>query len=196
MPEAVPSRFHRVQWASSHMVGGTRDHQIAPLILIRQQLMWMVMDRHERWLAECQKIGFKPSPRRYSEGTVTSEDAAAQVGCDVAQIAKSIVFQGEMGGVVVITSGANKVDRKRKLKDLLGFKPKIATASYVLQETGYEPGGVPPFGHKNGCVTFIDQDLFHFELVWGAAGSSDTVFPISPIQLLRFTGGIVADVRL
>ena len=158
--------------------------------------MCVVMDRHDRWLAECQKIGFKPTPTRYSEGTITSENAAAQIGCNVSQIAKSIVFEGQGGGVVVITSGANKVDRKRKLRDLLGFKPKIASASYVLQETGFEPGGVPPFGHRNECLIFIDQDLFHFELVWGAAGSSDTVFPITPRHLKRFSGGTVADVKL
>ena len=69
----------------------------------------------------------------------------------MSQIAKSIVFEGQRGGVVVITSGANKVDRKRKLRDLLGFKPKIASASYVLQETGFEPGGVPPLAKERVC---------------------------------------------
>ena len=76
-------------------VGKDKGSSNSPLILIHQLLMCVVMDRHDRWLAECQKIGFKPTPTRYSEGTITSEDAAAQIGCDVSQIAKSIVFEGK-----------------------------------------------------------------------------------------------------
>jgi prolyl-tRNA editing enzyme YbaK/EbsC (Cys-tRNA(Pro) deacylase) len=81
------------------------------------------MDGHEVWLAECVKLNLEPNARRYAEGTRTSQDAAEQLGCDVAHIAKSIVFKGEMSAIVVITSGANRVDRKRKLKRILGYKP-------------------------------------------------------------------------
>ena len=125
-------------------MGETRDHQLAPRILIRLRLISAFMDQHDQWLIECQKLGFEPSPRRYSQGTVTSEDAAAQIGCDVAQIAKSIVFEGQSCAIVVIASGANKVDRKKKLRAILGYKPKVATPEYVLRETGFAPGGVPP----------------------------------------------------
>ena len=101
---------------------------------------------HELWLSMWEKIGFSPVPRKYQEGTMTSQDAADQLGCNVSHIAKSIVFQGPEGAVVVITSGSNKVDRKKKLKGILGFKPGMATPDYVLQHTGYVVGGVPPFG--------------------------------------------------
>ena len=104
------------------------------------------MEGHELWLAECAKIGYEPQARRYAEGTRTSQDAADQLGCDVAHIAKSIVFAGQEGAVVVITSGSNRVERKRKLKRVLGYKPGMATPEYVLESTGYQIGGVPPFG--------------------------------------------------
>ena len=90
------------------------------------------MDGHELWLSQCEKIGFHPSPRKYVEGTRTSQDAADQLGCEVAHIAKSIVFEGPDGAVVVITSGSNRVERKRKLKRILGFKPGMASPKYVL----------------------------------------------------------------
>ena len=86
-------------------------------------LTWVVMDGHDAWLAECAKIGYTPAARHYEEGTRTSQDAADQLGCEVAHIAKSIVFAGKDGAVVVITSGANRVDRKKKLKRLNWFNP-------------------------------------------------------------------------
>ncbi len=103
------------------------------------------MDGHELWLSECQKLGYSPEARLYAEGTRTSQDAADQLGCDVAHIAKSIVFAGQEGAVIVITSGANRVDRKRKLKRAIGYKPGMAAPEYVLEATGYQIGGVPPF---------------------------------------------------
>ena len=95
------------------------------------------MDGHETWLSECAKMGYEPEARLYAEGTRTSQDAANQLGCDVAHIAKSIVFAGRDGAVVVITSGANRVERKRKLKRLLGYKPSMTDAEYILENTGY-----------------------------------------------------------
>ena len=92
----------------------------------------MVMDGHDAWLAECAKIGYTPAARHYQEGTRTSQDAANQLGCEVAHIAKSIVFAGKDGAVVVITSGANRVDRKKKLKRLLGYKPSMTDPNTSL----------------------------------------------------------------
>ncbi len=153
------------------------------------------MDGHERWLEQCSKLGTTFPARRYNEGTRTSEDAALQLGCDVAHIAKSIVFEGPESPVIVITSGANRVDRKRKLKRLLGFKPSMAQAAYVEQQTGYAPGGVPPFGHLLPCTMVMDEDLFQYESVWGAAGCAETVFSITPSELQRITGALVGDVK-
>ena len=114
------------------------------------------MEGHELWLAECAKIGYEPQARRYAEGTRTSQDAADQLGCNVAHIAKSSVFAGQEGAVIVITSGSNRVERKRKLKRVLGYKPGMATPEYVLENTGYPIGGVPPFGHPNPVTVLMD----------------------------------------
>ncbi len=159
-----------------------------------KSLTWVVMDGHDAWLAECEKIGYTPSARHYEEGTRTSQDAADQLGCEVAHIAKSIVFAGKDGAVVVITSGANRVDRKKKLKRLLGYKPSMTDPQYISENTGYAPGGVPPFGHIKPCTVLMDEDLLQYDLVWGAAGSAQTVFPITADELHQVSGAMVGDV--
>tara|TARA_B100000579_G_scaffold352570_1_gene306979 strand:+ start:61 stop:504 length:444 start_codon:yes stop_codon:yes gene_type:complete len=144
---------------------------------------------------ECAKINFDAKPRRYKEGTRTSEDAARQLQCDVSNIAKSIVFEGEEVAIVVITSGSNRVDRKKKLKKILGYKPGQATPEYVLESTGYEVGGVPPFGHLKETIKIIDEDLFKYDLIWGAGGTADTVFPITPEKLKEISKADIRDVK-
>lgn len=153
------------------------------------------MNGHELWLAECAKIGYEPQARRYAEGTRTSQDAADQLGCDIAHIAKSIVFAGQEGAVVVITSGSNRVERKRKLKRVLGYKPGMATPEYVLESTGYQIGGVPPFGHPKPVTVLMDEDLMQYDLVWGAGGTAQTVFPIAPEDLRSLSEAELADVK-
>ena len=153
------------------------------------------MDGHELWLSQCEKIGFIPSPRKYEEGTRTSQDAADQLGCKVAHIAKSIVFEGPEGAVVVITSGSNRVERKRKLKRILGFKPGMASPEYVLESTGYAIGGVPPFGHTMPVTVLMDEDLMQYDMVWGAGGTPQTVFPITPKELMDVSGAVIGDVK-
>ena len=74
----------------------------------------------------------------------------------------------------MITSGSNRVERKRKLKRILGFKPGMASPEYVLQSTGYAVG-VPPFGHTSPVTVLMDEDLMQYDLVWGAAGPSDSI---------------------
>ena len=153
------------------------------------------MDGHELWLAECAKIGYEPQARRYAEGTRTSQDAADQLGCDVAHIAKSIVFVGQEGAVIVITSGSNRVERKRKLKRVLGYKPGMATPEYVLESTGYQIGVVPPYVHPKPVTVLMDEDLMQYDLVWGAGGTAQTVFPIAPEDLRDLSEAELADVK-
>jgi len=153
------------------------------------------MEGHDLWLSQCNKMGYSPSPRKYEKGTRTSQDAADQLGCEVAHIAKSIVFEGPDGAVVVITSGSNRVDRKRKLKRILGFKPGMATPEYVQKNTGYAIGGVPPFGHTSPATILMDEDLMQYDLVWGAGGTPQTVFPIHPSELMEVAGALLGDVK-
>lgn len=150
---------------------------------------------HEKWLASCSQIGYIPEVQSFPEGTATSKDAASALRCDIGQIAKSILFVCEGQPLLVVTSGKNRVDRKKKLKHLIGKKPSQASPEFVLEHTGYIVGGVPPFGHEQYILTFVDEDLMNYDLLWAAAGSPQTVFPIHPRALLDRTGGTLADIK-
>lgn len=124
----------------------------------------------------------------------TSQQAAEALGVDVAQIAKSLVFTANGSPVLVIASGANRVD-ERKLERLAGGKVRKADPETVKQATGFTIGGVAPVGLATPLPIYIDQDLFQHELIYPAGGLPEYLFPISPGELLRATGGTVADVR-
>jgi hypothetical protein len=130
----------------------------------------------------------------FTESTHSSAEAAAAVGCEVAQIAKSMVFRAADGTpVLVVASGANRVDEK-KVAALLGQRIKRAEADFVLACSGFAPGGVPPVGHLVRPAVFLDADLSGFATVWAAAGSPNAVFELTPADLLRLTGASFADV--
>jgi prolyl-tRNA editing enzyme YbaK/EbsC (Cys-tRNA(Pro) deacylase) len=131
----------------------------------------------------------------FPDGTRTSADAAAAVGCSVAQIAKSMVFRTGSQAVVVITSGANRVDAA-KVAGVLGLPIKRADANFVRDATGFAVGGVSPVGFTSPVLLVFDQDLLSLGVVWAAAGSHSHVFPIAAADLLRITGATVADVRV
>lgn len=130
----------------------------------------------------------------FDASTRTSEDAAAAIGCSVAEIAKSLVFRSASGKpVLVIASGANRIDEK-KVRVLLGEKIERADADFVRQATGYAIGGVPPLAHATPPVVLIDRDLQAFETIWAAAGTPNAVFRLTPADLLRLTKGQLADI--
>ena len=132
---------------------------------------------------------------RFPEGTRTAADAAAAVGCDVAQIAKSIVFRAGSRAALVIASGANRVDRE-KAAAALGVALKAADGDWVRDTTGFAIGGVSPVGHLAPPLVLLDADLLPLDPVWAAAGSPQHVFRTTPAELLRITGAVVADVRV
>lgn len=139
--------------------------------------------------------GLEAKVVEFAETTRTSAEAAAQIGCAVAQIAKSLVFRAKATGrpVLVIASGANRVDEKA-VEALLGEKIGKADADFVRDKTGYAIGGVAPVGHATPPVTFIDESLLAFEVIWAAAGTPFAVFPLAPAELQRLTGGRVAAI--
>ncbi len=139
--------------------------------------------------------GLEAEVVEFAETTRTSAEAAAQIGCAVAQIAKSLVFRAKATGrpVLVIASGANRVDEKA-VEALLGEKIGKADADFVRDKTGYAIGGVAPVGHATPPVTFIDESLLAFEVIWAAAGTPFAVFPLAPAELQRLTGGRVAAI--
>lgn len=126
--------------------------------------------------------------------TRTSEEAAAAIGCTVAEIAKSLIFKAADGrAMLVIASGSNRVDEK-KVRALLGQKIERADPDFVREATGFAIGGVPPVGHASRCLVLIDSDLERFASVWAAAGTPNAVFSIAPADLVRLTEGRVANV--
>jgi len=124
----------------------------------------------------------------------TSAEAAAGLGCAVAEIAKSIVFRrlDDDAPVVVIASGSNRVD-EAKVAARVGTLGK-ADARFVREKTGYAIGGVCPIGHAVAPVMLLDRDLFRHDSLWAAAGHPHAVFNLTPQQLQAMTGAQVADV--
>ena len=133
----------------------------------------------------------------FERPTRTSAEAAAAIGCSVAEIAKSIVFRGKTSGqaVVVVTSGDNRVS-EAKVAAKLGEPLARADADFVRTATGYAIGGVAPIGHPQPVKLLLDEDLRRFEAVWAAGGTPFSVFPVKPDQLRSLTGADWADVRL
>lgn len=130
----------------------------------------------------------------FEEDTSTSVLAAQALGVEVGQIAKTLVFQGKDGqAVVVVTSGDVKVDQK-KLRDVVGYKPKLANGQAVLEITGYPPGGVCPFGLDKELPVLIDVSMKRFPVVYAAAGTPNSAVPITVPQLLASTNGSLCDV--
>ncbi|MEW6228485.1 MAG: YbaK/EbsC family protein [Bacillota bacterium] len=127
------------------------------------------------------------------ESTATSAQAARAVGASAAQIAKSLIFMAGEKPVMVIASGANRVDVS-KLADLAGGAISKADAEIVREATGFAIGGVPPVGLRSRLPVFIDRDLLQHNEIWAAAGTSRSLFKVSPSELVRLTGGTVADV--
>jgi prolyl-tRNA editing enzyme YbaK/EbsC (Cys-tRNA(Pro) deacylase) len=128
-----------------------------------------------------------PGAVEFPDGVHTAQQAAAAIGCDVAQIAKSLVFVRECAPVLVLCSGANVVDEAA-----LGVTK--ARADAVRAATGMPIGGVAPYGHPAPLATLIDEDLLAFDVVWAAAGRPQLVFPLSPADLVARTGGAVQRV--
>ena len=128
--------------------------------------------------------------------TRTSAEAAQAVGCQIGQIAKSLIFKTceTQRPILVIASGANRVD-ELKIGARLGEPIGKADAEFVRSRTGFVIGGVPPIGHIEAIKTFIDEDLLAFEQIWAAAGTPHAVFPLKPADLVKITNGEVIQVR-
>lgn len=134
---------------------------------------------------------------KYEQPTPTSELAAAAIGCEVAQIAKSICFIVNEEPILVVASGTNTVD-DRKLSSILEVgrkKVKLAKPEQCIEIFGYAPGGVPPVGHRTEDIRiFLDSDLQQYERIWAAGGTANINFGLSPDQLGQITQGTWADV--
>lgn len=131
-----------------------------------------------------------------ADSTRSAAEAAAAVGCQVGQIAKSLVFKGAATGraLLVIASGANRVNEKH-IGQHWGEKLEKPDADFVREQTGFAIGGIPPIGHVRPLTTLIDEDLLQFPEIWAAAGHPNAVFRLTPAELVRMTGGTVILVK-
>jgi prolyl-tRNA editing enzyme YbaK/EbsC (Cys-tRNA(Pro) deacylase) len=124
----------------------------------------------------------------------TSQQAADALGVTVGQIVKSLVFTADGRPLLVVASGANRVDEQR-LGELAGGRIRRADPATVKAATGYTIGGVPPIGLASDLTVYVDRDLLGYELVYAAAGLPECVFPLAPAELVRVTGGRVVDLK-
>ena len=132
--------------------------------------------------------------RELPEPAPTAATAAAQLGCDVGAIANSLVFSADGAPLLILTSGAHRVDTA-KVADLIGADAvRRADPDFVRSATGQVIGGVAPVGHPEPVRTLVDTWLEKYDVVWAAGGHVHTVFPTSFAELIRITRGTPADV--
>lgn len=143
------------------------------------------------------QLGLDITLVEFPTSTRTAADAAASIGCQVAQIVKSLLFLVADQPVMALVSGANQLD-ERKLAALLDVPRRHvirADADAVKRITGFTIGGVPPFGHATPLRVFIDANLLNFTQVWAAAGTPTAVFAIQPDDLVRASRGQAVDLK-
>src|SRR5437762_32698 len=132
--------------------------------------------------------------RELPDPAPTAATAAAQLGCELGAIANSLVFSADGAPLLVMTSGAHRVDTA-KVASLIGAsKVARANARSVREWTGQAIGGVAPVGHPSPIRTLVDTWLDKYDEIWAAGGHPHTVFPTSYAELLHFTNGTASDV--
>ena len=140
-----------------------------------------------------QQFDIEVDVHEFPEGTKTAADAAAVVGCDLAQIASALVFVADTP-VVVVTSGANRVDTG-KLATLRGVDDaRMANPDEVAEALGWSIGGVPPFCHDTEVPVYLDETLTDHETVWAAAGTPEAVFPIHPDDIVEHADAEIVEI--
>ncbi|MEV5007586.1 MULTISPECIES: YbaK/EbsC family protein [unclassified Streptomyces] len=153
---------------------------------------------HPRFADALRELGLDeliPEVRRFPEATRTAAEAAAAVGCELSQICKSLIFAADGEPVLVLMDGASRVDVERVREELGAKKVTRAKADVVREATGYAIGGVPPFGHRTRTRVLADRSLLDHDVIWAAAGTPYTVFPMAPGALVAQAGGVLVDVR-
>jgi prolyl-tRNA editing enzyme YbaK/EbsC (Cys-tRNA(Pro) deacylase) len=148
----------------------------------------------ENVAAVLRDLGAVGTPQRFDTEVPTAAAAAAVLGCDVGAIANSLVFAAGDIPVLVVTSGAHRVDTVRVAHELGLPRLRRATPEFVVAATGQPVGGVAPVGHPAPVRTVVDRWLEKYDVVWAGGGDHLTMFPTSFEELLRITGGQAGDV--
>lgn len=146
-----------------------------------------------RFLAAAEPLGLHPEVREFAESTHTAAEAAAAIGCEVAAIVKSLVFEADGAPLLVLASGPNRVNTAA-LGERLGASIGKADANAVKAASGYSIGGVPPLGLLTPMRTVLDETLLSLPILWAAAGSATAVFAIEPAELVRLSGAEVLPI--
>ncbi|MEU1270075.1 YbaK/EbsC family protein [Streptomyces sp. NPDC005799] len=153
---------------------------------------------HPRFTAALKELGLddlNARVRRFPEATRTAAEAAEAIGCELSQICKSLIFAADGVPVLVLVDGASRVDVELVRAELDAGKVTRARADVVRETTGYAIGGVPPFGHLTRTRVLADRSLLAHDVVWAAAGTPYSVFPMEPKDLVAHAGATLVDVR-
>ncbi len=143
------------------------------------------------------KNGFSCTVKELPDSTRTAQEAAKAIGCEVAQIAKSLIFIDKISGnpILVIASGVNQVDIK-KIENSTGLHLIKADGKFVKERVGFAIGGVPPVGHNEKIVTYLDPSLMDYEWIWAAAGTPFAVFRLSSNEIQKMTDGKFIELKV
>ena len=141
-------------------------------------------------------LGYNLTVIEHVESTRTAQEAADRAGCELGQIVKSLIFKGKTSNkpILVLTSGANRVDEKR-IREYAGENIGKADADFVRAVTGFAIGGVPPLGHVQKMETYIDEDFIQYQTIWAAAGTPNAIFELPTDVLQKITNGKVVKVK-
>lgn len=144
-------------------------------------------------IAAGSQIGIDVRPVTFSQDTRTAVDAAREIGCELAQIVKSLIFEAGEEPLLFLMSGANRLDPHKAVRAAEVADLDKADAARAKEVTGYSIGATPPFGHAHPVRVFMDRDLITYQEVWAAAGRPDSVFPVDPRLLAAATGAVLSD---
>src|SRR5690242_12705622 len=145
---------------------------------------------------QIKSLGYDYTVIEHADSTRTAQEAADRAGCELGQIVKSLIFRGKDSGepILVLTSGANRVDEKR-ISKYVGETIGRADADFVRAVTGFAIGGVPPFGHVQKIETYLDEDFLQYETIWAAAGTPNAIFELKTADLQKITDAKIARVK-
>ena len=144
--------------------------------------------------AALRAAGVRAELRTFDQPVPTAAAAALALGCEVGAIANSLVFELDGTPLLVLASGAHRVDTKKLARGLCVGKIRRATPDFVLEHTGQHVGGVAPVGHPRPVRTVVDTALVNYRVVWAGAGDERSMFPTDFPRLLALTGGTAAAV--
>ena len=149
----------------------------------------------DRVVAALREVGVDAEVRRFDRPVPTAAAAAEALGCAVGAIANSLVFDADGAPLLVLTSGAHRVNTDVVARHVGAQRVRRASPEFVREATGQAIGGVAPVGHPAPIRTLVDKWLARHERVWAAGGHPRTVFPTTFEELVRITGGTPVEVE-